>query len=195
MLPQTRYAKAGDLHIAYQVTGDGALDLAFLPGFVSQVEHSWEEPGLARFFQRLGSFARLLRLDKRGTGLSDRVSEIPTLEQRTDDVRAVLDAAARPDRRSSASRRAGPSPCSSRPRTRSGPARWCSMAPTPAAPGPPTTHLATRTPTTGHSWPPSRWNGGIGPASRRGRRPRAPTNASASGGRRPCACPRAPAAP
>jgi pimeloyl-ACP methyl ester carboxylesterase len=57
------------------------------------VEHSWEEPGLARFFQRLGSFARLIRLDKRGTGLSDRVSEIPTLEQRTDDLRAVLDAA------------------------------------------------------------------------------------------------------
>jgi pimeloyl-ACP methyl ester carboxylesterase len=93
MPPQTRYAKAGDVYIAYQVTGDGALDVAFLPGFVSHVEHSWEEPGLARFFQRLGSFARLIRLDKRGTGLSDRVSEIPTLEQRTDDLRAVLDAA------------------------------------------------------------------------------------------------------
>jgi pimeloyl-ACP methyl ester carboxylesterase len=93
MTPQTRYAKAGDAYIAYQVTGDGALDVAFLPGFVSHVEHGWEEPGLARFFQRLGSFSRLIRLDKRGTGLSDRVSEIPTLEQRTDDLRAVLDAA------------------------------------------------------------------------------------------------------
>jgi pimeloyl-ACP methyl ester carboxylesterase len=93
MPPQTRYAKAGDVYIAYQVTGDGVLDLAFLPGFVSHVEHAWEEPGLARFFQRLGSFSRLIRLDKRGTGLSDRVSEIPTLEQRTDDLRAVLDAA------------------------------------------------------------------------------------------------------
>jgi pimeloyl-ACP methyl ester carboxylesterase len=93
MLPQTRYAKTGDVYIAYQVTGDGGLDLVFVPGFVSHVEHSWEEPGLARFFQRLGSFSRLIRLDKRGTGLSDRVSEIPTFEQRTDDLRAVMDAA------------------------------------------------------------------------------------------------------
>jgi pimeloyl-ACP methyl ester carboxylesterase len=93
MLPQTRYAKAGDVYIAYQVTGDGGFDLVFVPGFVSHVEHSWEEPGLARFFQRLGAFSRLIRLDKRGTGLSDRISEIPTLEQRTDDLRAVMDAA------------------------------------------------------------------------------------------------------
>jgi pimeloyl-ACP methyl ester carboxylesterase len=77
MLPQTRYAKAGDVYIAYQVTGDGGFDLVFVPGFVSHVEHSWEEPGLARFFQRLGAFSRLIRLDKRGTGLSDRISEIP----------------------------------------------------------------------------------------------------------------------
>jgi pimeloyl-ACP methyl ester carboxylesterase len=68
------------------------LDLVFVPGFVSHVEHSWEEPGLARFFERLGSFSRLIRLDKRGTGLSDRVSAIPTLEQRTDDLSAVMDA-------------------------------------------------------------------------------------------------------
>jgi pimeloyl-ACP methyl ester carboxylesterase len=93
MPPQTRYAKAGDVYIAYQVTGDGGLDLLYVPGFVSHVEHSWEEPGLAQFFQRLGAFSRLIRLDKRGTGLSDRISEIPTLEQRTDDLKAVMDAA------------------------------------------------------------------------------------------------------
>src|SRR5262245_37390684 len=93
MRPETRYAKAGDVYIAYQVTGDGGLDLVLLPGFVSHVEHAWEEPGFARFFERLGSFSRLVRLDKRGTGLSDRISEIPSLEQRMDDLRAVMDAA------------------------------------------------------------------------------------------------------
>jgi pimeloyl-ACP methyl ester carboxylesterase len=93
MLSETRYAKAGDVYIAYQVTGSGRLDLVFVPGFVSHVEHAWEEPGLARFFERLGAFSRLIRFDKRGTGLSDPISEIPTLDQRTDDLRAVMDAA------------------------------------------------------------------------------------------------------
>ena len=69
MRPETRYAKAGDVYIAYQVTGEGGLDLVFLPGFVSHLEHSWEEPGLAGFCQRLGAFSRLIRLDKRGPGL------------------------------------------------------------------------------------------------------------------------------
>jgi len=92
MQPETRYAKSGDVHIAYQVVGDGPLDLVHIPGFVSHLSHAWEEPSLARFYHRLGSFSRLILLDKRGTGLSDRVSEVATLEQRVDDVRAVMDA-------------------------------------------------------------------------------------------------------
>ena len=90
--PKTQYAKSGDLHIAYQVMGTGPLDLVFVPGFVSHLEYQWEHPESARFFERLSSFSRLIRFDKRGTGLSDRVGGIPTLEQRMDDVRAVMDA-------------------------------------------------------------------------------------------------------
>ena len=90
--PRTQYTKSGGLHIAYQVTGGGPLDLIVVPGFVSHLEHQWEHPWSARFFERLGSFSRLIRFDKRGTGLSDRVGGIPTLEQRMDDVRAVMDA-------------------------------------------------------------------------------------------------------
>ncbi|MBI1885875.1 MAG: adenylate/guanylate cyclase domain-containing protein [Chloroflexi bacterium] len=95
MKPETKYAKSGDVHIAYQVVGDGPLDLVVVPQYVSHLECGWEEPSLARFYNRLASFARLFLFDKRGTGLSDRVSpsEIPPLEQRMDDVRAVLDAA------------------------------------------------------------------------------------------------------
>jgi pimeloyl-ACP methyl ester carboxylesterase len=88
---ETRYAKSGDVHIAYQVTGQGPLDLVFVPGFVSHLEADWENVEWSRFLQRLGTFCRLIRFDKRGTGLSDRV-QIPTLEQRMDDVRAVMDA-------------------------------------------------------------------------------------------------------
>jgi len=91
MRPVTRYAKSGDVHIAYQVTGDGSLDLVYVPGFVSHLEADWDNPVRARFIERLSSFSRLIRFDKRGTGLSDRVP-IPTLEQRMDDVRAVMDA-------------------------------------------------------------------------------------------------------
>lgn len=90
--PQTRYAKSGDVHIAYQVWGEGPSDLVFVPGFVSHLEHSWEEPAVARFFNRLGSFARVIAFDKRGTGLSDR-TDISRLERRMDDIRAVMDAA------------------------------------------------------------------------------------------------------
>ncbi|MFQ5961293.1 MAG: adenylate/guanylate cyclase domain-containing protein [Candidatus Methylomirabilales bacterium] len=92
MQPETKYAMSGDVHIAYQVVGDGPLDLVYVPGFVSHVEYAWESPALARFLQRLAAFSRLILFDKRGTGLSDRVAEIPTLEQRMDDVRAVMDA-------------------------------------------------------------------------------------------------------
>jgi class 3 adenylate cyclase len=93
--PQTRYAKSGDVNIAYQVVGDGALDLVLVFGWISNVELAWEEPHLRRFLERLASFSRLILFDKRGTGLSDRVSlnDLPTLEQRMDDVRAVMDAA------------------------------------------------------------------------------------------------------
>ncbi len=92
--PETRYARSGDVHIAYQVVGDGPLDLVVVHGFVSHLEHAWESPEVARFLERLASFSRLILFDKRGTGLSDRVpdAELPTLEQRMDDVRAVMDA-------------------------------------------------------------------------------------------------------
>ena len=95
MVPETRYAKSGNVHIAYQVVGDGPLDLVFVHGWISHIEHVWEEPSVARFLRRLASFSRLILLDKRGTGLSDPVSldRLPTLEERMDDVRAVMDAA------------------------------------------------------------------------------------------------------
>jgi hypothetical protein len=89
--PETRYAKSGDVHIAYQVVGDGPLDLIFVPGFVSNVEMVWESPGWARFFSRLAAFSRLILFDKRGTGLSDRHVGVAYLEERMDDVRAVMD--------------------------------------------------------------------------------------------------------
>ena len=89
----TQYAKAGDVHIAYQIVGDGPIDLVVAPGFVSHVECCWEEPSYARFLRRLASFSRLILFDKRGTGLSDRLTGMATLEHRMDDVRAVMDAA------------------------------------------------------------------------------------------------------
>ena len=93
-MPQTRYAKSGDLSIAYQVVGDGPIDLLLAPAWISNVELGWEHPRVARFYERLASFSRLILFDKRGTGLSDRVPDArpPTIEQRTDDIRAVLDA-------------------------------------------------------------------------------------------------------
>ncbi len=94
MEPETKYAKSGKVNIAYQVVGGGALDLVFGMGWVSHLDYFWEEPSFARFLKRLASFSRLILFDKRGTGLSDRVpdAELPTLEQRMDDVRAVMDA-------------------------------------------------------------------------------------------------------
>jgi pimeloyl-ACP methyl ester carboxylesterase len=91
--PETRYARSGDVNIAYQVVGEGPRDLVFVPGWVSNVELVWEHRASARFLQRLASFSRLILFDKRGTGLSDRVSGMPNLETRMDDVRAVMDAA------------------------------------------------------------------------------------------------------
>jgi class 3 adenylate cyclase len=92
MPPDTMYARSGDLSIAYQTLGDGPFDLLIVPGFVSHLEQAWEDPSYARFLRHLASFSRLIMLDKRGTGLSDRVTGMPTLEERMDDVRAVMDA-------------------------------------------------------------------------------------------------------
>src|SRR5438034_4679154 len=91
--PPTRYARSGDTSIAYQVVGQGPIDLVLVLGFATHLELQWESPPFAHFFDRIGSFSRLILFDKRGTGLSDPVAEVPTLEQRIDDVRAVMDAA------------------------------------------------------------------------------------------------------
>jgi class 3 adenylate cyclase len=93
MHPETRYAKSGDVHIAYQVFGDGPINLVIAPFFVSNVEHFWDEPDISRWLLRLASFARVVMFDKRGTGMSDRVTEMPGFDQRMDDLRAVMDAA------------------------------------------------------------------------------------------------------
>src|SRR3954469_11719234 len=88
----TRYASIGDLSIAYQVVGDGPIDLILVPGFVSHVEVAWEEPRLAHLLGRLASFTRLIVFDKRGTGMSDPVTGPPSMDERMDDIRAVMDA-------------------------------------------------------------------------------------------------------
>jgi class 3 adenylate cyclase len=93
MAPQTRYARSGDLHIAYQVVGEGPIDLVYVPSWISAVEHYWEEPSVARHFGRLASFSRLILFDRRGSGMSDPLSRAPTLEEQMDDVVAVMDAA------------------------------------------------------------------------------------------------------
>ncbi len=91
MQPTTRYAKSGDVHVAYQVFGDGPVDLVLVPGFVSHIDNYWDEPSCARWLNRLGSFSRVIMFDKRGTGLSDHVSELPGMDERMDDMRAVMD--------------------------------------------------------------------------------------------------------
>ena len=93
MQPDTLYAKSGDLHIAYQAFGAGSVDLVLVPGFISNVEETWDNPSAARWLERLGRFARVIAFDKRGTGLSDRTGSAPSLEERMDDARAVMDAA------------------------------------------------------------------------------------------------------
>jgi len=94
-IPRTHYTRSGDVNIAYQVIGDGPIDLVFVMGWVSHLEYFWTEPSFARFLRRLSQFSRVILFDKHGTGLSDRVplGALPTLEQRMDDVRAVMDAA------------------------------------------------------------------------------------------------------
>ncbi|MBB1496748.1 alpha/beta fold hydrolase [Paracoccus sp. MC1862] len=94
-LPQTRDARSGDLRLAYQVVGQGPINLVFVPGFLSNLDVHWEDPGYAHLLRRLSGFTRLIQFEKRGTGLSDRVdpAHLPDLETRMDDVRAVMDAA------------------------------------------------------------------------------------------------------
>ena len=89
----TQYTKNKEFHLAYKVIGYGPIDLVMVPGLVSHIECYWEEPSFARALMWLAIFPRLINFDKRGTGLSDRVSDMPTIEQRMDDVRAVMDAA------------------------------------------------------------------------------------------------------
>ena len=93
MPPETRYARSGEHYIAYQVVGDRPIDVVYVPTWISQVEHYWEEPMVARYFNRIASFARLILFDRRGSGLSDPVVGAPTLEEQMDDVVAVMDAA------------------------------------------------------------------------------------------------------
>ena len=87
ILPETRYALSGDVNIAHQVMGAGPVDIIMVPGVVSHVEFLHEMPGYTAFLRRLSAFARVVTFDKRGQGLSDRISDAPSLEQRMDDVR------------------------------------------------------------------------------------------------------------
>jgi pimeloyl-ACP methyl ester carboxylesterase len=91
ILPATRYAVSGDVNIAYQTMGDGPIDIIIVPGIVSHVEFLHELAGYTAFLRRLAKFARVVTFDKRGQGLSDRISGTPSLEQRIDDVRAIMD--------------------------------------------------------------------------------------------------------
>jgi class 3 adenylate cyclase len=93
MAPETRYARSGEHHIAYQVVGKGPIDVVYVPSWISQVEHYWEEPSVARYFNQIASFSRLILFDRRGSGLSDPVVGAPMLEEQMDDVVAVMDAA------------------------------------------------------------------------------------------------------
>src|SRR3954470_10953203 len=90
--PETRYARSGPVSVAYQVIGEGEIDLVLVPGFVSHVEVAWEEPRLARFLTRLASFSGLLVCAKRGRGMSDPVANPPSLDERMEDIGAVMDA-------------------------------------------------------------------------------------------------------
>src|SRR5579872_2117533 len=91
-VPETHFAMSGDVHIAYQTVGEGAIDLVFVMGWITHMDYFWQEPHFARFLRRLASFSRLILLDLRGRGLSDRAVGVPTFEERMDDIRAVMDA-------------------------------------------------------------------------------------------------------
>ncbi len=91
--PAIHYAKSGDAHVAYQVFGSGTIDLVFVPGWISHLDFWWDSPVTASWFERLARFSRVILFDKRGTGLSDRIGGLPSMDQRMDDIRAVMDAA------------------------------------------------------------------------------------------------------
>ena len=93
-MPPIKYARSGDVNVAYQVTGErSAVDLVSAPGTMSHLALSWDEPRTVQMIERMSRFARFIRFDKRGTGMSDRVTDAATLEERADDIRAVMDAA------------------------------------------------------------------------------------------------------
>src|SRR5947209_1731374 len=92
MKPEVRYAKSGDLHVAYETLGDGPLDFVLAPGFVSHLDLGWENAGVRGFLEHAAGLGRVIAFDKRGTGMSDPVEGVPTLEDRMDDIRAVMDA-------------------------------------------------------------------------------------------------------
>ncbi len=92
MKPQTQYTKSGRINIAYQVFGSGPIDLVYIPGWVSNIDWMWACPEMVHFLAELGKIARVILFDKRGTGLSDRIVELSTIEERMDDIRAVMDA-------------------------------------------------------------------------------------------------------
>ncbi len=92
MVPETRYARSGDVHIAYQVSGEGPMDVVVVPMIVSHLDLLWDDPHYRSFFERMGSFCRVIRFDKRGMGMSDRMGDVrPSLDERMDDIRAVMD--------------------------------------------------------------------------------------------------------
>ena len=127
MQPVTRYAKSGDVHVAYQVFGEGP-DLVVAPGFVSHIENYWDEPHFARSLNKLSGFFRVVLFDKRGTGLSDRVAHLPHMDERMDDLRAVMDAVASSAQRCWGSQRAARLPRCSPPATPNELNRSSSMA-------------------------------------------------------------------
>ena len=90
--PETRYAKSGEVNVAYQVLGEGPIDLVYVWGWISHLDFQWSDPTIASFLRRLAGFCRLIMFDKRGIGLSDPVGSTPTFEERMDDIRAVMDA-------------------------------------------------------------------------------------------------------
>src|SRR5262249_45825253 len=92
ILPETRYAQSGDFSIAFQVMGEGPVDIIVIPGLFSHIEFMHELPGYTAFLRRMSAYARVVTFDKRGQGLSDRMAGAPTLEERMDDVRAIMDA-------------------------------------------------------------------------------------------------------
>lgn len=144
MAPQTRYARSGELHIAYQLVGEGPIDILWVPTWIWQVEHVWAEPYTARMLRELSAFARVIMFDRRGTGLSDPVAGVPTLEEQMDDVVAVMDAVGSTEAALIAMLEAGAMAClfaATHPERTRALVLWQAMARMTAAPG--------------YEWPPS----------------------------------------